>query len=391
VLVGAEVALAAAMLVGAGLVGRSFQKLMAVDPGFDASGALVMSVALPLVRYDTSSKIVAFYDGVLERMRALPGVRTAAATAALPLGGGTIQWSVEVDGRLNALGELTTPYIVSVTTDFLRAMGIKLVRGRAFGPEDGERSAPVTVVSEALAREFWPGQDALGKRIRLSGGGVPWMTVVGVVHDVRPEALSEPPRPTYYVLTPQFAQMVGFADQGMTLVLRTDGDPSTLINPARAVIRDADPELAVYDVRTLASVVMGSVARPRFAASILAAFGLSALILAVVGVYGVLSYVMTRRRRELAVRIALGAHPSQVSWLVVGSGMRLAVLGVVAGLAAALAGRSVLTALLYQVSPTDPVVLVAVTVTLLGAAAAASWLPARRATTVSPAEVLRGE
>jgi putative ABC transport system permease protein len=164
-----------------------------------------------------------------------------------------------------------------------------------------------------------------------------------------------------------------------------------LINPARAVIRDADPELAVYDVRTLASVVMGSVARPRFAASILAAFGLSALVLAVVGVYGVLSYVMTRRRRELAVRLALGAHPSQVSWLVVGSGMRLAVLGVAAGLAAALAGRSVLTALLYEVSPTDPVVLVAVTVTLLGAAAAASWLPARRATTVSPAEVLRGE
>jgi putative ABC transport system permease protein len=391
VLVGAEVALAAAMLVGAGLVGRSFQKLLAVDPGFDANGALVMSVALPQVRYDTSPKIIAFYDGVLERMRALPGVRSAAATATLPLGGGTTQWSVEVDGRLNALGELSTPYIVSVTTDFLRAMGIRLVRGRAFGPEDGERSAPVTVVSEALAREFWPGQDALGKRIRLSGGDVPWMTVVGVVHDVRPEALSEPPRPTYYVLTPQFAQMAGFADQGMTVVLRTDDDPSMLINPARAVIREADPELAVYDVRTLASVVMGSVARPRFAASILAAFGLSALVLAVVGVYGVLSYVMTRRRRELAVRIALGAHPSQVSWLVVGSGMRLALLGVAAGLAAALAGRSVLTALLYEVSPTDPVVLLAVTVTLLGAAAAASWLPARRATAVSPAEVLRGE
>ena len=389
ILVGAEVALAAAMLVGAGLVGRSFQKLLAVDPGFDADGALVMSMALPQVRYDTSTKIVAFYNAAVERMRGLPGVRAAAATASLPLGGGTIGWSVEVEGR--QLGELSTPYIVSVTTDFLRAMGIKLVRGRAFGPEDGENSAPVTVVSESLVREFWPGQDPLGKRIRLTGEDVPWMTVVGVVRDVRPEALSDPPRPTYYVLTPQFARMVGFADQGMTVVLRTDGDPSTLINPARSVIREMDPELAVYDVQTLASVVMGSVARPRFAASILAAFGVSALVLAVVGVYGVLSFAMTRRRRELAVRIALGAHPSQVSWLVIGSGMRLAVLGVVVGVGAALAGRSVLTALLYEVTPTDPLVLAAVSVTLLGAAAAASWLPARRATTVSPAEVLRGE
>ena len=391
VLVGAEVALAAAMLVGAGLVGRSFQKLLAVDPGFDANGALVMSVALPQVRYDTSTKIIAFYNGVVERMRGLPGVRAAAATASLPLGGGTIQWSVEVEGRQNAMGELSTPYIVSVTSDFFRAMGIRLVRGRGFGPEDGENTAPVTLVSESLAREFWPGQDPLGRRIHLSGPDIPWMTVVGVVRDVRPEALSEPPRPTYYVLTPQFARMVGFADQGMTVVLRTDGDPATLVNPARAVIREADPELAVYDVQTLASVVMGSVARPRFGASILGTFGLSALVLAVVGVYGVLSYVMTRRRRELAVRIALGAHPRQVSWLVIGSGMRLAVLGVVVGLAAALAGRSVLTALLYEVSPTDPLVLIAVSLTLLGAAAIASWLPAWRATTVSPAEVLRGE
>jgi ABC-type antimicrobial peptide transport system permease subunit len=185
--------------------------------------------------------------------------------------------------------------------------------------------------------------------------------------------------------------MVGFADPGMTLVLRTSGDPTALVSPARAAIRELDPELAVYNMQTMESVVMGSVARPRFAASVLGTFGLSALILAVVGVYGVLSYVMTRRRRELAVRMALGAHPSQVSWLVIGSGMRLAVLGVVVGLAIAIAGRSVLTALLYEVSPTDPLTLAAVAIALLGAAAAASWIPARRATMVSPAEVLRGE
>jgi predicted permease len=281
--------------------------------------------------------------------------------------------------------------MISATTDVFRALGISIVRGRGFGPEDGERSAPVTVVSQTLAREFWPGEEALGKRIRLSGEDSPWMTVVGIARDVRPEALSEAPRPTYYVPTPQFAKLAGFANRGMTLVLRTAGDPAALTNAARSAIRELDPALAPDNVQTLATVVTGSVARPRFAASVLGAFGLSALVLAVVGVYGVLSYAMTRRRRELAVRMALGAHPGEVSRLVIGSGLRLAAIGAAVGLTAAVVGGRVLTALLYQVSPTDPATFVAVALTLLGAAAAASWLPAHRATTVSPAEVLRGE
>jgi predicted permease len=390
VLVATEVALAATMLAGAGLMGRSFQKLLAVDPGFTPEGALVMDVALPRVRYDTATKVVDFYDRAVERVGALPGVRAAAAAVTLPLAGHTIQWSVEVEGRPSSATELSTPYIVSATTDIFRALGIAVVRGRGFGPEDVARSTPVTVVSEALAREFWPGDDAVGKRIKLSGEST-WMTVVGVARDVRPEALSEPPRPTYYVPTPQFARMVGFADQGMTLVLRTAGDPTTLANAARAAIREIDPALALDNVQTLESVVTGSVARPRFAASVLGAFGLSALVLAVVGVYGVLSYAMTRRRRELAVRMALGARPRQVRGVVIGSGLRLAAVGIVVGLVVAVVGGRVLTALLYEVSPTDPATLVAVAVTLLAAAGAASWLPARRATTVSPAEVLRGE
>jgi predicted permease len=350
-----------------------------------------MDVALPRVRYDTATKVVAFYDQALERMRALPGVRAAAAIVTLPLGGGTIQWSVGVDGRPESAPELASPYVVSATADVFPALGISIVRGRGFVAEDNAGSAPVTVVSEALAREYWPGEDAIGRRIRLNGRDLPWMTVVGIARDVRPEALSEPPRPTYYVPTPQFARMAGFADQGMTLVVRTAGDPAALTNPARAAIAELDPDLALHNVQTLEAVVSGSVARPRFAASVLGAFGLSALVLAVVGVYGVLSYAMTRRRRELAVRMALGAAPRQVSRLVVGSGLRLALAGVAAGLGVAVLGGRVLTALLYEVSPTDPATLAAVGATLFAAAALASWLPARRATAVSPSEVLRGE
>ena len=390
-LVATEVALAAAMLVGAGLVGRSFQKLLAVDPGFAAEGALVMDVSLPGARYDTATKVVSFYDLALERLRAIPGVRAAAATASLPLSGGTTQWSVEIEGRPNSERDLETPFIVNGSTDLFRALGIAIVRGRAFGAEDREGSALVTVVSQAMAREFWPGQDAIGKRIRLSGPDMPWVTVVGVARDVRPEALSEPPKPTYYLLTPQFARMTGFADQGATFVLRTPGDPAALAGAARAAIAAIDPELALNNVQTLEAVVTGSVARPRFAASVLGAFGLAALVLAVVGVYGVLSYAMTRRRRELAVRMALGARPGEVTRLVMGSGLRLAAAGVAVGLVAAAMGSRVLSALLYEVNPNDPATLLAVGLTLLGAAAAASWLPAWRATTVSPAEVLRGE
>ncbi len=389
-LVGAEVALAAAMLVGAGLVGRSFQKLLAVDPGFRAEGALVLDVVLPPVRYDTTTKILGFYDRALDGMRALPGVRAAAVTVSLPLGERLTQWSLEPEGRRPDAPELRAPFLSTGTADALRALGIPVLRGRGFAPADGERSAPVTVVSETLAREYWPGEDAIGKRVRLSGEGTP-ITVVGVARDVRPEALSEAPKPTYYLLNTQFAAMTGIADAGATFVLRTAGDPAALTNAARAVVRAIDPELAVDEVQTLESVVRESVARPRFTAAVLGAFGVAALALAVVGVYGVLSYATARRRREMAVRMALGARPDGVRRLVLRSGLRLAGAGVAAGLVAAVAGGRVLTSLLYEVSPTDPATLAAVGVTLLGAAAVASWLPARRATSVSPAETLRGD
>ena len=395
-LVVAEVALAAMMLVGAGLVGRSFWKLQSVDPGFAAEGALVMDLSLPSVRYRTPELVLAFYARALDGLRAIPGVRSAAAVSHLPLSGRGGDWMLESEGRSPSAPRLPSPEFAIASLDVFRALGIAVREGRPFDATDRPEAPPVVVVSRELARTFWPGEGSpIGRRVRFAGAPpgrtIPWMTVVGVVDDVRRTALSEAPRPGFYILDTQFPHIIGDAISAMTLVVRTPGDPSGVAGAARAVIGGIDPELAVANVRTLSAVVSDSVARPRFAMAVLGAFGLSALLLAAVGVYGVLSYAMARRRREMAVRMAMGATPRAVRRLALGAGLRLGVVGVAAGLLLALLGSRVLRTLLFEVSTTDPVTMAAVGGVLLGAAFLASWLPARRATTVSPAEVLRGD
>ena len=395
-LVATEVALAAVMLVGAGLVGRSFWRLQSVNPGFQSEGALVMEIAPPRVRYDSSHKVLGFYERAMDELRALPGVRAVAATSHLPLSGELGDWMLEAEGRPASAPTLPSPDYTIASTDIFRTLGIRVVEGRGFAPTDRGTDPPVVVVSREMARVFWPGErSVLGHRLRFAGAPpdhpTPWMTVVGVVDDVHRAALGTPPRPTYYVLDTQFPRMIGQANANMTLVVRIAGDPSKLANAARNVITTLDPDIAVANLRTLSSVVSGSVARPRFAVAVLGVFGLSALLLAVVGVYGVLSYAMTRRRREIAVRMALGAQPRMVRALAIGAGFRLAAAGVAVGLVLALVGGRALRVLLFEVSPFDPATIAVTGVVLLGAALMASWLPARRATTVSPAEVLRGE
>ena len=395
-LVVAEVALAAMMLVGAGLVGRSFWKLQSVNPGFAADGALVMDVSLPNARYRSPDLVLAFYSRALDGLRAIPGVRSAAAISHLPLSGNAGDWLLEAEGRSSSAPRLPSPEFTIASTDVFRALGIAVRKGRPFDVTDRPDAPPVVVVSRELTRAFWPGESSvIGRRVRFAGAPpgktIPWMTVVGVVDDVRRTALSEAPRPGFYILDSQFPHIIGDAMSAMTLVVRTQGEPSGLVGAARGTIGGIDPELAIANVRTLAAVVSDSVARPRFAMAVLVAFGLSALLLAAVGVYGVLSYAMARRRREMAVRMAMGATPRAVRLLALGAGVRLGVVGVAVGLGLALVGSRVLRSLLFEVSTTDPVTIGAVGGVLLAAALLASWLPARRATTVSPAEVLRGD
>jgi predicted permease len=384
------------VLVGAGLVGRSFWRLVRVDPGFSAENVLAVDVKLPEARYADAGRVPAFYGELLARVRALPGVRDAAVASDIPFSGRAGDWVVEVEGRpATEASTLPSPTFVIVSADYFRAMGVPLRGGRTFGAGDGERTAPALVVNRAMARAFWPGGEAVGKRVRFGSGSdnfhFPWMEVVGVAGDVRGQALDAEARPTYYLLDRQFPTIVGGAQRRMMLLVRAAGDPLRLVRPVREAVWSLDRELALADVRTLGDVVAGSVARPRFAALVLAAFGSAALVLAVIGVYGVLSYAVTRRRREMGIRMALGARAADLRRLVVGQGMRVALAGLAAGLLAALAGARLVASLLYGVSPTDAATFGAAALLLVAAAAVACWVPARRAARLDPSAVLRAE
>ena len=397
-LVAAEFAVATLVLVGAGLVGRSFWRLQQVDPGFRSASVLTFDVQMRRARAPADSLVPAAYAELLGRLAALPGVRAAAVVSHLPMNGSTGDWVVEVEGRPPRAGEaLLSPNYAVASADYFAALGIPLLAGRGFSAADRPTDPPVVVVSASLARALWPGLDPLGRRIRVGGPPdrpAPWMTVVGVAGDVRSHSLGAEPKPSYYMLDAQFPQMVGAAMRSMTVALRASGGAgaaAALAPGARESVRAFDPGLAIANLRPLDDVVASSVARPRFAAVVLVAFGAAALLLAIVGAYGVLAYTVERRRREMGIRIALGAGASQVRRIVVGSGLALAAVGLAAGLAAALVGARLLDAVLYDVRATDPTSFAAATLLLATAAVAASWIPARRATRVDPAVALRPE
>ena len=387
-LVVAEVALSLVLLVGAGLLIKSFLTLLNTDLGY--STERILAVHLPLSRrYSQPEQQSAYLREVMERTKALPGVEGIAATSLLPLSGNDIVITFEVEGRPPAApGAAPRGRYNIVSPEYFNVMGMILQRGRGFSEQDVAGSPGVVIISESLAARYFPDEDPIGKRIIVdrNEGGDPPREIIGIVGDVRHASLEEEAQPEYYLSYLQTP-----ARNTEVVVRAANNDPASLAPAVRAAIKEMNPEQLIWEMRTMSDLVGQSVAPRRFHMLLLGLFAGVALLLAGVGIFGVMNYVVSQRTHEIGVRIALGAQSRDVLKMVVGQGIRLAALGVGIGLAGALAVTRVLASLLYEVSPTDPLVFGSVAALLLAVALAACYIPARRATKVDPMTALRYE
>jgi putative ABC transport system permease protein len=388
-LVVVEIALALVLLIGAGLLVRSFTKLQEVAPGFNPQNLLVMQLSLPGNQYREAQQIDNFFQQALERIQALPGVQAAGVASTVPMSGNNSSGSFAIEGRTPQPGEMSpwgNRWLAGAT--YFQAMNIPLVQGRYFDDRDVAGAPPVAIIDESMKRKYWPDENPLGKRIsfqRDPQGNPIWREVVGVVGHVRHKGL-EGESPVQYYL-PHRQQPGG----GMFMVVRAAQDPSSLAPSVRGAIQSVDRELPIYRVTTMEQVVSDSMTQRRFALTLMSIFALVALILAAVGLYGVMSYSVTQRTHEIGIRLALGAGRGDVLKMVVGQGLLLALIGVAIGLTAAFGLTRLMAALLFGVSAIDPLIFASLPLLLGGVAAAASWIPARRATKVDPMVALRYE
>jgi predicted permease len=385
VLVVAQVGLALLLTIGAALMSRSLLSLERVAPGFQRDRVLTVELTLSEAQYGSRAERARFFRSLTEGVQALPGVVAAGVTTQLPLSGENMNFALEVEGRASLPGEFPSADLRAVTAGYFSALRIPLTRGRLFGPSDGATSAPVVLVNEALVRRYFPEEEPLGRRLIVGANNFRG-EIVGVVGDVKQVALEEPAHEEVYVLYDQ-APFWPTA----RLAVRSEGDPLALSASVRQVVSALDRTQAVAAVRTLEEVVNRSVAQPRFRATLFVLFGFVAVALASVGLYGVLSYTVSRRTREIGIRMALGAGVGRILRLVLLQGLALAGAGLAAGLFAALALTRVLSAFLFQVSPTNPATFAAVALLLSLVAAAACYLPARRAARMDPMTALRYE
>jgi putative ABC transport system permease protein len=389
-LVGSQIGFAVMLVIGATLAMRSFGNLVRIDPGFDVTNVLTMRLSIPAATYPDAPAITGYYRRLLERIRALPGVEHAAAVRILPLAEEIGDWSIHIEGREPGPGEDFDGDWQVVTDGYFETMRIPLREGRFFDSRDRADGRPVIIVNEAMANLYWP-DGALGQRIRLGGDRLPWLEIVGVVGDIRHQSLGGVINSKWYVSHEQFAEAVGFTPNEMRLVVRTGADPVSVVSAVRQEVRSLDPNVPVAGVETMEHILHASVAEPRFVMALLLVFGAVALVLAAVGVYGVISYSISERTHELGLRRALGASGSDVVSMVVRQGMTIAGIGVAAGLLGAFWLTGFMSSLLYQVGARDPATFVGVPLLLGGVALAATVLPAHRAVRVEPIVALREE
>jgi putative ABC transport system permease protein len=392
-LVVAEMALAVVLLIGAGLMLRTLWSLQRIDLGFNPSGVLTMRVSLPQASYPQPDQVVGFYSRLMERIRTVPGVVSAGAARSLPLGATIGDFGVRVDGYVPPPGTNAKGDWQIATDGYMQAMGERIVRGRGIERTDTSDSQLVALVNEEMARRYWDGRDPIGGRFRIGGGVAdrPWVTVVGVVGDVRHNGITETIKEKFYVPHTQWHRSVGNPIRSMTIVLRAQGSPADLAAPVRDAIREMDPNLPVSEVRSMDDVVSSALSTPTFMGVLLSIFAALALSLSAIGIYGVLSYVVSRRTREIGIRVAIGAARPQVLRMVLGSGVSLALIGIGAGLLLAFGVTRLLRGLLHGVTPADPSTFAAVAIALVGVAAAASLVPAWRASRVDPVLALKSE
>jgi putative ABC transport system permease protein len=383
-----EIALALVLLAGAGLMLKSFLRIRSVNPGFRAGNVLTMTVELPESAYQTAAQMRAFHQRTLQQLSSLPGVLVAGAVNWLPLG----QWWVKGDFRLE--GGVHSHYNVvkpAVSPGYFRTIGIRMRSGRDFTDRDSATAPGVVIVSQMVARRLWPGEEPIGKRISMEDDPKPedWLTIVGVVDDVRQLGLTEQPEPAIY--QPYLQVTRTFFLGHMTFAVRTASNPQRMAPAVRDVLRSLDKNQPVQSISTMETVVSATTTEPRFQTRLLAVFAMLALVLAAIGVYGVLAYSVSERTHEIGIRLALGAGTGNVMGMVFRNSLTLAVAGVSLGTAGALVVTRVLEKYLFDVKPTDPATFAVVALVLAVIALLAGCIPARRATKVDPVVALRFE
>jgi predicted permease len=381
IVVAAQVALSMVLLIGCGLLVRSFVRLRTVDPGFDAKNTLTAQTFLSPTSYPDQLKRIAFYQDALQRLQSIPGVQAAAISTALPVHpthGTPARFGGEPEVEL---GRRTVVLIESISPDYPKAMGVPLTAGRTFVASDDATSAPVVIVNQSAVRRFWPSQNPIGKQVWV--GRMPASQVVGVLGDIKNDSLAAASQPEIFLPYPQLASST------LYITLRTTTDPHSVASALRAQIVAVNRDQPITDIQTMQERLEAASAQTRSMMWLIGIFSATALILAVVGIYGVIVYSVAQRTQELGIRIALGASSADILKLVIGNGLRIAAAGTVIGLAASFALTRLMASLLYQTSATDPITFVGSAVAFAAAAALASYLPARRAMRINPTDALR--